>query len=324
MIPQICLAPLRGVTDAVFRRTYAEFFDGIDWALAPFVSTTRGTRFKTSHLADILPENNVGLTVEPQIMSKNADRFVTLATVLFDLGYHTVNWNLGCPYPMVARKQRGSGLLPHPDKIRDFLERAVPRLAGGLSIKMRLGRFDKEEILDLVPILNQFPLVSLTIHPRTGVQMYSGRPDLETFERCLGLANHPVIYNGDIMDKLSFDILVRRFPLVSGWMIGRGAIIDPFLPGVLKGLPVDPAGRVARFRQFHDALYARYAHKLHGPGHLLNRMKGLWGYFAKAFAEGRQWRKRINKTQRTDHYESVIDRFFASDPQWRDRGIDEI
>ena len=58
MTPTICLAPLKGITDAVFRTTYAEFFVGIDWAIAPFLTTVQGGRVKPRHLKQVLPENN--------------------------------------------------------------------------------------------------------------------------------------------------------------------------------------------------------------------------------------------------------------------------
>ena len=104
MNPRICLAPLRGVTDAVFRNAYARNFIGIDHAMAPFLTTSKGSRIKPSQLRELLPENNPLMTVTPQILSKTADHFLVLAEALFQLGYKTVNWNLGCPYPMVAKK----------------------------------------------------------------------------------------------------------------------------------------------------------------------------------------------------------------------------
>ncbi len=323
MKTEIILAPLKGVTDAVYRTTFAQFFEGVDWAMAPFISTTRGPRIKPSHLSDILPENNRRLPVEPQIMSKTAQHFVSLASAIYDMGYDTVNWNLGCPYPMVAKKMRGSGLLPHADKIAAFLEGVMPLLAGKLSIKMRLGRYQSDEIYKLLPMFDDFPLKAITIHPRTGVQMYKGQTDLDAFEHCLNMTRHTVIYNGDIVDRLSFDALRKRFPKVRFWMIGRWAISDPYLPGILKGLVDERRRPMEQFYRFHEALYARYARKLYGPSHLLNRMKGLWGYFSKAFEDGHQWRKRINKTQKTHHYESVVEQFFASQPQWCNRNADE-
>jgi len=314
---QICLAPLRGVTDALFRTTFSEFFDGVDWAVAPFISTTQGCRIKPSLLKDVLPENNRQMPVVPQIMSKRAENFLPLAAALLDLGYDAINWNLGCPYPMVAKKGRGSGMLAYPDAIEDFLDQVSAVLPNRLSIKMRLGRQRMDEIFEILPILNRYPVREIVIHPRTGIQMYDGQPQLDVFEQCLILSRHPVMYNGDIVNKAGFEDLQHRFPGVSTWMIGRGAVANPFLCGEIKGHVMEHEERTTRFRGFHDALYRRYARKLFGPAHLLNRMKGLWAYFAKSFEEGPALRKRINKSRRTDQYEDVVNVFFDDHPKWQ-------
>ncbi|MGD9367160.1 MAG: tRNA-dihydrouridine synthase family protein [Desulfobacteraceae bacterium] len=314
---QICLAPLRGVTDALFRNTYAAFFAGIDRAVMPFLSTTKGPRIKPSHLKDVLPENNRQMRAVPQVMSKRAENFLPLAEALFDLGYDTVNWNLGCPYPMVAKKGRGSGLLCHPDSVERFLEHVMAVMPNQLSIKMRLGRYREDEIFELLPILNRYPIKEIVIHPRTGVQMYEGRPQLDVFEKCLALCRHPVIYNGDIADQAGFEKLRQRFPDIQTWMIGRGAVSNPFLCSAIKGRTVDDGEKSAQFRRFHDALYSRYKHKLYGPSHLLNRMKGLWAYFAKSFEGGPALQKKINKTQKIRQYESIVNAFWDSGPRWK-------
>ena len=280
---QLCLAPLKGITDVVFRNTHAAFFNGIDWAVAPFLSTPKGPRIKTSFLKDVLPENNRLMPIVPQVMSKRAENFIPLALALLDFGYDRVNWNLGCPYPMVAKKGRGSGLLPDPEAIERFLERVSAVMPHRISIKMRLGRYRVDEIFQLIPILNRYPVNEIVIHPRTGVQMYGGTPHLDVFERCLALCRHPVIYNGDIADKGGFEALRRRFPRIDTWMIGRAAVADPFFCGNLKGHSLPPSEKNEIFKAFHDELYDRYSKKLHGPSHLLSRMKGLWTYFAGSF-----------------------------------------
>ena len=316
MKPEICLAPLKGVTDAIFRTTYAEFFSGIDVAVAPFLTTVKGPRIKASHLKQVLPENNRQMPVVPQIISKTAANFAFLAEALFDLGYTTVNWNLGCPYPMVAKKGRGSGLLPHPEAVACFLDQALPAMSGRLSIKMRLGRHKAEEIEILLPLFDRYPIESITIHPRTGVQMYTGSPDLDAFEKCLTLTRHQVIYNGDIISKSSFDQLKARFPGVTTWMIGRGVMSDPFLPATIQGQSVDDQERIERFQSFHQAIFSRYQSALFGPSHLLDRMKGLWTYFSNGFNDGRNLRKCIHKTQKVSQYMEVVNRYFNDQPRW--------
>jgi tRNA-dihydrouridine synthase B len=315
--PVICLAPLKGITDAIFRTTYAEFFQGIDWAVTPFLTTVKGMRIKPSHLKAVLPENNPLMPVVPQIISKCAENFVSLAQALFDLGYDTVNWNLGCPYPMVAKKGRGAGLLNNPEAVEAFLDRVLPVLTGRLSIKMRLGRQRADEIETLLPLMDRFPIESITIHPRTGAQMYTGRPDLDAFERCLAMTRHKVIYNGDIVCKTGFDGLRDRFGQIGTWMIGRGVMADPFLPAVLKGYSLAAEDCTRRFRGFHDRLLDRYRTALFGPGHVLDRMKGLWTYFSNGFEQGPAIRKRIHKSQEMDQYCQVVDQFLDGGPTRR-------
>ena len=133
------LAPLRGFTEYIYRNAFSRHFGGFDVAVAPFIPTMTDARLKKKHLRDVMPENNQAMPVIPQIIGNKAADFILLAKRLFDQGYETVNWNLGCPFPMVAKKQRGSGLLPYPQKIEAFLEATISAIPNRLSIKARLG-----------------------------------------------------------------------------------------------------------------------------------------------------------------------------------------
>lgn len=308
MTPTLFLAPLRGITEAPFRTLFTRFFSGFDLAVAPFINTYQGNKIKPTHLRDLLPENNQALPVVPQILSKNPDNFISVARILCDLGYTTLNWNLGCPWPMVANKMRGSGLLPYPDKIDAFLEK-VHCLPAAISIKTRLGRRDPNEIFDLLPVFNRYPLREVIIHPRTGTQMYRGTVDLDTFGRCLEQCRHPVVYNGDITCLADFQGLTERFPQISAWMIGRGALANPFLPARIKGiaLPDDPLARIVAY---HDALFAHFSEKQSGPGHILGHMKGIWLYLAGSFSDGGKLLKKIQKTHSIEGYGELMGTVF--------------
>lgn len=314
---KLCMAPLRGLTGAVFRNTYGEYFDGIDWAVTPFLTTVQGTRIKPSQLKDVLPENNLHIPVVPQILCKKSENFISLAKALNDLGYGTVNWNLGCPFPRVAKKLRGSGLLPHPDLIDAFLESVCSQVPNRISIKLRLGRREPEEIFALLPVFNSYPLKELILHPRTGIQMYTGTVDLDTFEKCLGLSRCPVIYNGDILTRHKFEVLRERFATIDTWMIGRGLIINPYLPEEIKGKTTESVDRVTHFRQFHDTLFERLSDIRNGPAHLVDAMKGYWAYFSYAFKDGARLLKKIRKTQRLERYRQLVDHFFENEASWR-------
>ena len=315
---QLYLAPLRGFTDYIYRNTFTGHFDGFDGALAPFIPTVTADRFKPSHFKDILPENNPTIPIVPQIIGNQSADFINLAVRLFDLGYTSVNWNLGCPFPMVAKKHRGSGLLPYSERIDAFLEKTVSSIPNRLSIKTRLGRRTINDIFKLMPIFNRYPLEEIIIHPRTGIQMYDGKTDLDTFESCLAQSVHRVIYNGDITDLKTFQDVFDRFENIDGWMIGRGAVTNPFLPGIIKVGRDDISHKVEKFKQFYDELFDQYRQVFSGPGHLLNRMKGFWTYFSKSFQNSRKIAKKVHRTQKMHRYMEIVDRFFAEEAQWKE------
>lgn len=312
----LCLAPMRGLTDYIYRNTFIRHFKGIDIAVAPFVTTFSARRVKPSHLKDVWPENNTDLVLIPQILSNSSPDFIALARTLFDMGYPTVNWNLGCPFPKVAKKMRGSGLLPYPDKIDAFLDKVITAIPGRLSIKTRIGRNSSGELEALIQVFNAYPLSELIVHPRTGIQMYDGVVDLNAFEYCLENANHRLVYNGDINDRISFERLQQRYPSVRAWMIGRGILADPFLAEEIKNKRLDHRDKLWRFKAFHDDLYQNYAQVLCGPGHLVDRMKGFWRYFSTSFDDGHAVLKKVRKINRVDHYTDFIESFFEQSAVW--------
>ena len=235
----LILAPMQGLTELLFRRVYEQCFPGVfDLAVSPFLSLTHGDLSAAwEKIDDVLPEPNRGsIPVIPQILGKEPEEFVALANRLYEIGYSEVNWNIGCPVRRVAAKHRGSGILPYPDEVRTILEQVVPRMQGTLSVKMRLGLRSPEEIFALIPVLNDFPLASVTIHPRTGKQQYGGQVDLDTFARALPLIHHRVIYNGDIHSLADYHRIHSRFPQIEDFMLGRGVLYNPQLPLQIKQL----------------------------------------------------------------------------------------
>ena len=148
----IYLAPLQGMTDRIYRNLYPIYFKGVDVAIAPFIPSVKKIKPESNLLREFHPDKNTGIPSIPQIMSANPDDFVRLANALFDIGYSTVNWNLGCPFPMVVRKGRGAGMLCYPDRIESFLENAIPVLKPKLSIKLRIGYKYPDDTLQLIPM----------------------------------------------------------------------------------------------------------------------------------------------------------------------------
>lgn len=310
-MPIIYLAPIQGTTDRIYRHLFSLYFKGVDLAVAPFISTTKKLKPEKVIAREFYLDGNEGIPTIPQIMSSNPDDFTRVANALYDAGFSEVNWNIGCPFPMIVRKGKGAGMLCHPDKIESFLKKTLPDLKPKLSIKLRLGLKNPEDILLLIPIFNLFELEELIIHPRTGAQMYEGEVDLAIFGQCLDLSRHRIVYNGDIDSARKLEMLSKRFKTVDRWMIGRGLLENPFLAEEIKFNRVRSYDEKIRvIREFHDRLFAEYLEMLSGPSHIVNRMKEIWKYMGGFFENRKKIQKRIWKTHHRDNYVDVVNKIF--------------
>ncbi len=306
-MPTIHSSPLQGFTDFRFRNAFQTFFGGIDQYIAPYIRINEKPEIKPANERDILPANNQFTNTIPQIITKDAEEFLFVTKYVQKLGYTELNWNLGCPYPMVAKRGMGSGLLSMPEKIDLILNRVSSETDIKVSVKMRLGYENPQEIFHVLPVLEKYPLANITIHPRIGKQLYKGEVDLKTFEECLALSSHKIFYNGDITSVQSFREIKERFPAINNWMIGRGLIADPFLPAMIKAdNPVYPENRFEVFNAFHDTLFSSYQEGLSGPGHLLIKMYSFWEFFIQSFPGTPKGLKKIKKARNINAYSEAV------------------
>ncbi|OGV72624.1 MAG: hypothetical protein A3K19_23315 [Lentisphaerae bacterium RIFOXYB12_FULL_65_16] len=309
--PTLILAPIRGVTDVLYRNTFARCFGGLDRAVAPFIHLRRGHGLRPADRQQLAPEHNRELPVIPQVLAHSPALFAAVVRGLHDLGHGEVNWNLGCPQPTVAGRGRGAGLLPHPERIASILEQVLGQCPVRLSVKLRLGYRDPDEFLAVLDVLNRFPLSEVILHARTAAQLYGGTVDVERAARALELCRHPFVYNGDINTPQGFRDLCRRLPGAAGWMLGRGVLMCPFLPAQLRGTPLPSAEvRRERLRDFHAQLLDGYRQRLSGPAHLLNKMKEHWAYLAFSFAAPQEVLARIRQSRAPDAYHDAVARVF--------------
>jgi tRNA-dihydrouridine synthase len=297
------LAPLRGITDTVFRSIYEKHFGQFDYTLAPFVPTVRGNRVRDYHIRDVLPIGNDGNDPKrliPQIIGNDTDGFLLLCRRFADLGFLSVNWNLGCPAPLITKKKRGAGLLPHKDTVERFLDDVIPKIPIPLSIKTRLGLDSNDDLEKLIPIFNNYPLKELIIHPRTGSQVYEGTVDIDKFELCMKMSRHTVVYNGDIISVDDFKRLSTRFTNVNNWMIGRGIIKNPHL---LKELKNEPA--TSTIHDFLDDLLSSCQNNSR-PIKTLGRMKEIWRYLGYGLDESGALSERIIRCGSMEEYLEAV------------------
>lgn len=300
-------SPLQGFTDFRFRNAFNHYFGGIDTFYAPYIRFNNKLIIKNSYKLDLQLENNSTLEVIPQIMTNSADEFLFVVDYIQELGYKELNWNLGCPYPMVTNRGMGSGLICDPEKINHILERVHKETDITVSMKMRMGYEHPEEILDTFPILDAYPLKNIAIHARIGKQLYKGGVNLEAFEKCIESTKHKLYYNGDITSVTKLKEMQTRFPSIDHFMIGRGLIADPFLPSMIKNNTTDyPENRWDIFREFHDTIYQQYDAALSGPTPIKMKMQGFWEYFAQSFSDPRKTFKKIKKANNPRTYQQAV------------------
>ena len=175
-------APMEGITTYIYRRAHARFYGGIDKYFTPFIA---GKKMTTREVRDILPENNAGVALVPQILTNKAGDFLEIANRLAAYGYDTVNLNLGCPSGTVTAKKRGAGFLGEPEALDAFLYEIYEKCLLQISIKTRLGISDLREWESLLDIYARYPVQELIVHTRLLQEFYTGAPHPEAFAMAL-------------------------------------------------------------------------------------------------------------------------------------------
>lgn len=301
------LAPMEGITGFIYRNTYKKFFDNIDKYFTPFIVPTSSKSFKTKELRDILPENNKGMNIVPQILTNDSDGFITTARKLQQLGYSEINLNLGCPSGTVVSKNRGSGFLAKREELDKFLDEIYKIDDMKISIKTRIGKDSSEEFYELIKIYNKYPLEELIIHPRTREDFYGNKPNLEVFKDALTLSNSPVCYNGDIFTLDDYNKLSKEFPELNTIMLGRGVLVNP---GLINEIRNNANLNKEVLKKFHDEIFNDYRNVFKDDKIAIYRMKELWGYMIYIFSDNKKYAKKIKKSQKVDDYNEAVASLF--------------
>lgn len=302
------LAPMEGITGHIYRNAYEKYFHNIDKYFTPFIVPNESLSLKTKELRDMLPENNEGLNIVPQILTNNAEGFVLTANKLKQLGYEEINLNLGCPAGTVVSKKRGSGFLAYPEELDRFLDEIYKINDMKISIKTRLGKERADEFYKLIEIYNKYPLEELIIHPRTREDFYGNTPNLEIFKESLKLSKHSICYNGDIFTVDNYNKIVKEFPQVDKIMIGRGILANP---GLIDEIKENKFITKEILKQFHDEIFENYTILLKEDKNAMYRMKELWGYMFHIFTNNKKYYKKIKKAQKAIDYKVAVNSLFA-------------
>lgn len=316
---KIYAAPMEGITGYLFRSVHHQIFSGVERYYMPFLSPGAGSSLTAKEKKDILPANNEGVPVVPQILTNQAELFCGAAEFLEHLGYDEVNLNLGCPSGTVTSKKKGAGFLTDPEALDRFFDsvfeqhrQRFPELK--ISVKTRLGFESPKEFEVLLPIFNRYPISELTIHPRVRADFYKGLPRMDEFRSALKQLTMPVCFNGNLFSAEETEAFWQEYSCFSGLsavMIGRGMLASPWITEELSGMVLSEKEALERLRQFHDTLMEHYAAVLWGDRPLLFKMKELWYYMGQHFPDSAKELKKIKKAQSAAEYAAIAESLFT-------------
>ena len=310
----LSLAPFQGITDVVYRNIFKKHFRGIDKYYTPFFTGIQKDNSKSLRGEEISPDFNDVKTVVPQILSNTAEEIIRFANQCKSMGYPEFNLNMGCPFPRVANKTRGCGLMADPDRTINMLNDVFEHIDGiKFSIKCRLGYYNDEEIYAFIDTFNSLPFSEIIIHPRIGKQMYTGEASLEKFKELVPLINKPLIYNGDIYEVDYYNTILSTLSDLSalshGIMLGRGLLTNPFLAEKIKGVE-NQQDKKQRLHNFVVDLYVERLHHAGGSPKIIGSMKELWKYMMNIFDEPQNVWRNVKKVNHLDEYEEAVEIVF--------------
>jgi tRNA-dihydrouridine synthase C len=224
--PVLVLAPMQDVTDLPFMRVMARH-GGADVYVTEYFRVHAHSK-PDAWIMRSVDENPTGRPVFAQMIGQDVDDLVRVAKLLLQHPVAGVDLNLGCPAPVVCKKDAGGGLLRNPAKVDTILGALRDAIPGRFTVKTRVGYHSHEEFPGLLEIFRKHGIDSLAIHGRTVVERYQTPVHPECVRMAKEVMKCPVIANGNVVDVATGLAYLEKSG-ADGLMIGRGAIRNPFL-----------------------------------------------------------------------------------------------
>jgi nifR3 family TIM-barrel protein len=170
---------------------------------------------------------------EPHVMAEAA-RMVAAA------GADIVDINFGCPVRKVTKTGAGATLLDDPDRACRIVSAVATAVDVPVSVKMRRGRENgSRSCLEVGPKLVEAGAQTLTLHPRSARQMYTGEADHSLTAELVELVDVPVIASGDVTSRARAQAVLATTG-AAAVMIGRAAQGNPWVLRELLGDDDEP------------------------------------------------------------------------------------
>jgi tRNA-dihydrouridine synthase len=224
--PALVLAPMQDVTDLPFMRIIARR-GAPDWFVTEYFRVHPDSCLNRYILRSIV-ENQTGTPVFAQMIGRDLPSLIRTARELAKYPIAGIDLNLGCPAPIVCRKDAGGGLLRSPETVNRLIGSLREAIPGKFTVKTRVGYTTADEFPGLLEIFRSHAIDGLTIHGRTVVERYQTPVHPDRVRAAVEIMHCPVIANGNVVDSETGLAYLARTG-AAGLMIGRGAIRNPWI-----------------------------------------------------------------------------------------------
>jgi tRNA-dihydrouridine synthase len=296
--PALVLAPMQDVTDLPFMRVIARR-GAPDWFVTEYFRVHPESCLNRYILRSIV-ENATGRPVFAQMIGRDLPSLVRTARELANHPVAGIDLNLGCPAPIVCRKDAGGGLLRSPETVNRLIGSLREAIPGKFTVKTRLGYTTAGEFPELLEIFRSHAIDGLTIHGRTVVERYQTPVHPDFVQMAVTMMPCPVIANGNVVD-VETGLAYLALTGAAGLMVGRGAIRNPWIFSQLAaafGSAPAAAPTYQDLREYVLELYdeiARETPKFNPLAHV-QRMKKTLAYISHGLEGGFEYDMRRAKT----------------------------
>jgi tRNA-dihydrouridine synthase B len=236
---RLALAPMAGVSVQAFRRQGRRYGAGLVCSeMVSCAGLQHGNERTLGYLRIGRDEHPLAV----QIFGSEPETMAEAARMVEDAGADLVDINFGCPVRKVTKTGAGATLLEEPDRACRIVESVASAVSVPVSVKMRRGLENgSRAALSMGPKLVEAGAASLTLHPRSARQMYTGTADHELTAELVDLVDVPVLASGDIDTRARAEAVLEATGCAAV-MVGRAAQGNPWALGEIAGrLDGDPS-----------------------------------------------------------------------------------
>jgi tRNA-dihydrouridine synthase B len=297
---RVVLAPMAGVSVQAFRRQGRRYGAGL--VCSEMVSSAGLSHANERTLGYLrIARDEHPLAV--QIFGSEPDRMAEAARMVVDAGADIVDINFGCPVRKVTKTGAGASALEDHDLACALAGAVVGAVDVPVSVKMRRGvKNGSRTALELGPKLESLGVASLTLHPRSAQQMYTGTADHTLTAELVERVSVPVIASGDIVDRATAERVLNETG-AAAVMVGRGAQGRPWALREMIGERYEPdtaeiVGELVRFM--------REVVREMGEERSVGFLRKFYGWYLRGMPGAKELRARLTQAPSVELAEAML------------------